>query len=98
MTDACFDPHSPDLSPERAYELYAQLRAQCPVSRGDRYGGYWTFTRYADVRAAAMDPHTYSSTGGVYVPAVSDNRFPPIDYDPPEHRQFRALIGPLTSA
>lgn len=28
-----FDPHSPDLPPERAYRLYAQLRAGCPVSR-----------------------------------------------------------------
>jgi cytochrome P450 len=92
-----FDPHSPDLSPERAYALYADLREQCPVSHGDRYGGYWSLSRYADVRAAALDHDTYSSTGGVYLPAVSDSRFPPIDYDPPEHAGFRTLIAPLTS-
>jgi cytochrome P450 len=92
-----FDPHSPDLSPDRAHALYAELRSECPVSRGESYGGYWSLSRYADVRAAALDHHTYSSTGGVYVPAVSDSRFPPIDYDPPEHAGFRELIAPLTS-
>jgi hypothetical protein len=69
-----FDPHSPDLSPERAYRLYAQLRSGCPVSRGEQYGGYWAVSR-----------------------AVSDHRFPPIDYDPPERSAFRRLIAPLTS-
>jgi cytochrome P450 len=92
-----FDPHSPDLSPDRAHALYAELRSQCPVSRGEDYGGYWSLSRYADVRAAALDHETYSSAGGVYVPAVSDSRFPPIDYDPPEHAGFRTLIAPLTS-
>jgi cytochrome P450 len=92
-----FDPHAPDLSPERAYQLYEQLRADCPVSRGEAYDGYWTVSRYADVKAVASDHDLYSSTGGVYVPAVSDHRFPPIDYDPPQHAGFRRLIAPLTS-
>lgn len=92
-----FDPHSPDLSPERAYALYDELRTSCPVSRGENHGGYWSLSRYEDVRAAALDHETYSSTGGVYLPPVSDSRFPPIDYDPPEHAGFRELIAPLTS-
>ncbi|MGH3311031.1 MAG: cytochrome P450 [Streptomyces sp.] len=93
-----YDPHTRDLSPERAYELYGELRERCPVAHGEKYGGYWALSRYEDVRAAAMDHDGYSSTGGVYVPAVSDHRFPPIDYDPPEHEKFRKLIAPLTSA
>jgi hypothetical protein len=40
-----FDPHSPDLAPDRAYELYAELRTELrttsPVSRGEQHGGYW---------------------------------------------------------
>ena len=92
-----FDPHSPDLTPDRAYELYAELRTTCPVSRGEEHGGYWALSRYADVKATAMDHDRFSSTGGVYVPAVSTHRFPPIDHDPPEHGRFRALIAPLTS-
>jgi cytochrome P450 len=92
-----FDPHSPDLSPEHAYRLYGQLRERCPVGRGERYGGYWVVSRYADVKAVALDHQTFSSTGGVYLPPVSDHRFPPIDYDPPEHGRFRSPIAPLTS-
>lgn len=96
--DILYDPHSRDLSPENAYNIYSNLRSECPVSRGDKYGGYWVISRYLDVKSIAMDPSTYSSTGGVYVPAVSDNRFPPIDYDPPDHEKFRQLIAPLTNA
>jgi cytochrome P450 len=99
VTGQCpvFDPHSPDLTPDRAYALYTELRTTCPVSRGEEHGGYWALSRYADVRATAMDHDRFSSTGGVYVPAVSTHRFPPIDHDPPEHGRFRALIAPLTS-
>ena len=93
-----FDPHSPELTPDRAYELYSDLRATCPVARGEKYGGYWALSRYDDVKAAAMDHKRFSSTGGVYVPAVSEHRFPPIDFDPPEHANFRKLIAPLTSS
>lgn len=93
-----FDPHSPDLTPDRAYELYSELRATCPVSRGENYGGYWALSRYDDVKAAASDHKRFSSVGGVYVPPVSEHRFPPIDFDPPEHGNFRKLIAPLTSA
>jgi cytochrome P450 len=93
-----FDPHAPDLTPERAYELYEELRSECPVAHGEKYGGYWAISRYDDVKAAAADHKRFSSTGGVYVPAVSDHRFPPIDFDPPEHAAFRKLIAPLTSA
>ena len=57
------------------------------------------FRSYAhDVKAAATDHKRFSSTGGVYVPAVSEHRFPPIDFDPPEHAKFRKLIAPLTSS
>jgi cytochrome P450 len=93
-----FDPHSPDLTPEHAYELYQQLRGECPVSRSEAHGGYWAVSRYDDVRAVACDHARFSSSGGVYVPPVSEHRFPPIDYDPPEHTVFRKLIAPLTSA
>lgn len=96
--DVSYDPHSRELSPEQAYRIYERLRTECPVAHGDKYGGYWVLSRYSDIRSAAMDHTTYSSTGGVYVPAVSDNRFPPIDYDPPEHAKFRKLIAPLTNA
>jgi cytochrome P450 len=93
-----FDPHSPDLTPERAYELYEELRSTCPVAHGEKYGGYWSLARYEDIKTVAGDPKRFSSTGGVYVPAVSEHRFPPIDVDPPEHAAFRKLIAPLTSA
>ena len=60
-----FDPHSPELTPDRAYELDSHLRATCPVARGEKYGGYWAFSLgYDDVKAAATDHKRFSSTGG----------------------------------
>jgi cytochrome P450 len=35
--------------------VHAQLREKCPVAWTDRFGGFYTLTRYADVTAAASD-------------------------------------------
>jgi cytochrome P450 len=96
--DLVYDPHAEGLTPERAFDLYARLRAQCPVARNDAHGGYWAISRYKDVRAAAGDYRRFSSAGGNFVPPISDFSFPPIEHDPPEHGKFRDLISPLTSA
>ncbi|MEV7010076.1 cytochrome P450 [Streptosporangium sp. NPDC051022] len=88
-----FDPHDPSITASNLHEIYDDLRSGCPVSRGSKYGGYWLLTRYDDVRAAALDADTFSSAHGVYLPAVSEERFPLLEMDDPEHRAYRKVLA-----
>ena len=47
---------------ENPFEVYQYLRERCPVFDEERYGGFTLLTRYADVRAAAIDWRTYTSS------------------------------------
>lgn len=78
--------------------MYAALRSDDPahhVADGD----YWVFSRYADVQAAMLDTARYSSARGLTVrydertAAGLTDVAPLVMLDPPEHTEFRALIG-----
>jgi cytochrome P450 len=92
-----FDPHDPAFIAD-PLPIYDQLRARCPVQRSDHYGGFWLLTRYADVRAAAVDWKTYTSAvpGVTAIPMVHQRETAqiPIELDPPEHSRYRHLIQP----
>jgi cytochrome P450 len=48
------------------------------------------------VLAVTSDPKTFSNTKGIDLPRLVENiRQPPVDYDPPEHGQYRKLIQRL---
>jgi cytochrome P450 len=74
------------------------MRSLCPVTRSDRYGGFWVITRYEDVFRVAEDWETFSSAHGLTVPvapiAVSNL---PTESDPPLHRYYKRLINPYFS-
>lgn len=88
-----FDPHDPSITAENLHARYDEMRTRCPVSHGSKYGGYWVLTRYADVRATALDAATFSSASGVYLPAISDKRLPMLEMDDPEHRAYRKVLS-----
>ena len=86
------------------HELFAQLRAQCPVhwtARITEYPdeeGFWSVTTADDVHAVSRDWQTFSSElGGVT--AVTDSILPLelqramfIGMDPPKHDRLKALF------
>jgi hypothetical protein len=75
------------------FELLSELRGSCPVAHSDAHDGFWVLTRYDDVNGAAHDPNRFTSTKGVTIPHHGfPISLPPIELDPPLHRQFR---GPL---
>lgn len=77
------DPHSEaGTSPDLRVMLDSQ-RESCPVHRAA--DGTITLLAHADVRAAALEPETFSS-------AVSAHRALPNSLDGAEHRAYRALI------
>lgn len=58
-------------------------------------GGHWIVSGYALYQEVMRDPALFSSAGGSIPPhiAASRGRHIPIEYDPPEHTDYRNLIG-----
>jgi cytochrome P450 len=83
------------------YPTYERLRAECPVKHSELYGGFWLLTRYADVRHAAIDWRTFTSSvvGVTAIPIITRRTEPmlPIELDPPLHSRYRALVNPVLS-
>lgn len=74
---------------------YMRLRAQCPVAWTEDWGGYWTLTRFDDVRAAALD-HTSLLNGRPFIqhPDISaTDPIIPIALNAPEHMIYRRAMN-----
>jgi cytochrome P450 len=60
--------------------------------------GFWSLTRYGDVRAVCRDPGTFSSEQGIVLRPESHGKDPGGGRtlaltDPPRHRQLRAVVA-----
>ena len=105
MTDhpdkTAVDIHDP-LFVRDPYPVYDRLREQCPVVHSDLYGGFWLLTRYEDVKQAATNWRTYTSSvpGVTAIPVITPRTEPqlPIEIDPPLHSRYRALVNPVFSS
>src|SRR5690349_10857119 len=87
------------------YPSYAALRDSCPVMHASQYmeafGGFWLLTRYDDVKRAAVDWRTFTSSvpGVTAIPIITQRTEPalPLEVDPPLHARYRALMAPVFS-
>jgi cytochrome P450/ferredoxin-NADP reductase len=76
--------------------IHAQLREQCPVAWTDKFGGFFTITRYADVTAAALDVASFSSAQKNSIPPTTEPERPlrpPVETDPPIHTYYREMLS-----
>ena len=81
---------------EDPFPIMADVRAKCPIATTERFSGMYVPMRYAEVRAVAYDPATFSSKRVVVredPPNVSLPS-PPITSDPPHHKPSRMLLLP----
>jgi cytochrome P450 len=78
--------------------IYQELREKCPVVHSDNHGGFHVVSRFSDVSEIASDHETYSSAGGITIPAYGTERpMMPIELDPPEQGDFRRAMAPRVS-
>jgi cytochrome P450 len=76
---------------ERLPEELAWSRRECPVVHTAFDGGQYVVSRYDDLRTVAEHPDVFSSTmPGVNTVPVP---LPPLDLDPPLHRDFRLFLN-----
>ena len=87
-----------------ASDPFAQARREHGVIEGDFLGEKIPLIlRYKEVRAAAGDFETYSSDTPYRVPIPSEERVRnvrqlPIETNPPEHTDYKAIVQPFFSA
>jgi cytochrome P450 len=94
------DHFEPLMPPEDVVPASRFLLANDPVVWSDRGGGFWVVNRHADVLAVMQDAQRFvSGNRGVRVPdePVERPHLPPIDSNPPVHRQVRQLENPFLS-
>ena len=76
---------------ERLDDELKWARSECPVPHSGFDGGMYVVTRYDDLRTVAEHPEVFSSgmPGVLKVPVP----LPPLDLDPPLHRDFRVFLN-----
>jgi cytochrome P450 len=88
-----FDYASPQFA-AALHPTFARMRAACPVTRSDQYGGHWVVTRYEDVLRVAQDWDAFSSELGIGIPENDGTALSiPEHVDPPLHRVYKRLIN-----
>ncbi len=85
-----WDPVAPETMAD-PHAVHRELRSRCPVPHSQRWGGFYTLTRYADVVEASRDSETFTATRQTVIPASPRKGLPrlPLQKDPPEHGHFR---------
>jgi cholest-4-en-3-one 26-monooxygenase len=83
------------------HDMFRLLRREAPVFwQEDMDGhGFWSVTKYADVKTVSTQPNLFSSYRGGALLRVLDEeglvfvRQLMLNMDPPKHRQYRALVN-----
>jgi cytochrome P450 len=87
-----YDPTLPETF-DSAHEVFAHLRAHCPVAHSTAFDGFWAVTRYQDIYDILMQPDLYITSVRNVVPGSSTTgRRPPLHLDPPDHTPYRRAI------
>jgi cytochrome P450 len=90
MPASDWDPVGPETMAD-PHAVHRELRGRCPVPHSQRWGGFYTLTRYADVVEASKDTETFTATVQTVIPASPRKGLPrlPLQRDPPEHGHYR---------
>jgi len=85
-----YDPFVQTSVPD-PHPVYRALRDREPLHRAEERG-LWVLSRYADVRAAILDPETYSSAQGVIPSGFVPEKPILISSDPPYQTRLRKAV------
>jgi cytochrome P450 len=103
-----FDRHAPDYR-ERFVDITHDMHRRCPLAWSDTHGGHWVAAGGEEVFALARSPHASNDNDlegvrrgyvGISIPTPpqrSPVRGGMLEMDPPEHREYRAILNPYLS-
>jgi cytochrome P450 len=78
------------------HQVYAELRARCPVAHSNAWNGFWALASYEDVHRVLAEPEVFITSKQNVVPKLAfTGRRPPLHLDPPDHTPYRKALNPL---
>lgn len=91
-----FNPWDSRITYENIWPIYERMRQQGGVTYSDAVGGFWSLSKFQDVRDAARDNEVFSSAKGTSIGnRDGDSPSPPnapIDFDPPDQTRYRKAM------
>jgi cytochrome P450 len=82
-----------DSVAENPYPVWERFRSSGSVLRSEQLGGFHLVTRYEDVRSVIGDYERFVSSQKVAMPPILGPQIPPVEFDPPEHRDMRQPLN-----
>lgn len=91
-----FDPWDTRITNENIWPIYRAMREQAPAVHSDALGGFWSITRYQEVRAVALDHRGFSSRHALEIGKQNWTENRPrarlIETDAPDHTRYRKVM------
>ena len=88
-----WDIYNPPGSSEDVHRAWDALHKGPDIVWSPRYGGHWIVTRFEDIDFLQRN-HDPFSMQDVTLPPGTHTRVLPLEADPPEHTQYRAIVSP----
>jgi len=91
-----WNPVDPDVLADYP-TAHERLRRDAPVAWSNKWGGFYTLMKYADVVAASRDPETFTATKMTVIPSSPRKGLPrlPLQKDPPDSDRYRKGLNPF---
>ena len=91
-----FDHHSLHYR-THSIDLLMHLQEHRPFAHSDHHGGFWIATKAADCLEVAKDAELFSNWPAEQIPALEPTLMIPLNVDPPQLYDYRAVLTPLFS-
>ena len=93
---ANFDHHSTEYR-SNSIDILTHMQSKCPFAHSRHHGGFWIATKAEDCLAVAKNVNVFSNWPAEVLPALEPTLMIPINVDPPELYDYRAVLNPLFS-
>ena len=91
---ANFDHHTVAYR-DHSVEILRHMQQTCPFAHSPSYGGFWIATKAETVLEIAKQADLFSSSPSDVIPAQEPIPMIPLNSDPPELYDYRAILNPL---
>ena len=91
-----FDHHSPEYR-SHSIDILSYMQRTRPFSHSPEHGGFWVATTAEDCLAIAKNVDAFSNWPTDVIPDLEPTLMIPINVDPPELYDYRAILQPLFS-